>query len=339
MKSLQLSTFTLLTAYLLSAPAFAQSTTAATTINQDGFGCQDGTGRLTGGVVIGSIASVTYDPTTAVLQFVVANTTPVVAGEANPTIQDIWFNVPDGAVTGMTLTNQVGSGGAAPQFTLQFDPTTSLNPNPLSAGCFGEFNVQLSAPAGSFGIANPAAPQVATPNAVTGPVTFTFQLTGPGTAFIDAEAFLAASSQKGALSTNYALNYQRGGSNAQEFGIVGSCELCRTSVYLVGNPSVGSTFDICVTGGFGCHACLWVSGTPGPVVVSGIELPVGLPIAAAWDLGDFGLGNASNTLCLTVPVPNNAQLAGFQFYLANVTYNALNVQGYDFSLPRTVTIQ
>lgn len=327
-----------LAASLTALSLTGQTTTAGTTVNIGGLGCQGGGGVLTNGVVIGSFASYSYDAGTGVLSLTVQNTTPVVPGESNATIAEIWLNVPPGAVTGAVLNNQVGNGGAAPAFTLAFDDDTSNATNSLAAGCFGNFNLRLTAPAGS-GIANPAAPSVATPNPVLGPVTFTIQLSGPGTAFVDAEAFLAASSQGGPEHTNLALRYEDGGANSQDSGIVGSCDLCRTSVYLNGAPAIGQTFDICVTGGYGCHACVWVSETPGPTVVNGITIPVGLPVIAAWDLGNFGLNGFGNVGCLTINVPNNPQLQGFQFYLTNVTYNALNLQDYSFSLPRTVTVQ
>lgn len=331
---------TLLATLLTLAPLAAQNSSSQTVINLYGLGCQGNQGYITGGVEIRATATAYYNSATGVLQMLITNDTPVVAGESTATISEIYFNFPAGAVTGATLTGQQGSGGATPGFSLSFDADTGSAPNPNSAGCLGDYNVALTLPTGASGaIANPNASNISTPNPVTGPVTFTMQLTGPGTSGMDAEAIIATISQGGTTSTNVSMKFQGGGVGGQESGYVGTCDECRTSIYTVGSTSVGATFDLCVTGGYGCHACVWVSGTPGPTNVGGITVPVGLPIAAAWDLGNFGLGNVGNSVCIPVNVPNNTQLSGFQFYVANITYNALNLNGYQFSAPFTVTIQ
>ena len=334
------TTLAILTSLLAAATLSAQGSSASTTINHNGLGCQGLGGRLTGGVVVNTIVSMSYDKATAVLQVSVNNNTPIVAGESTATVSEVHLNFPNGAVTGVTLNNQTGSGGATPAFTLSYDADSAAAPNPNAAGCLGDFNVMLTSGAnGAGGIANPAATNIATANPVTGPVTFELQLTGPGTTGIDAEAIIATISQGSPSATNVALKFDGGGVQGQESGYVGSCDECRTSIYTVGQTAIGSTFDLCATGGFGCHACIWISATPGPTVLQGITIPVGLPIAAAWTLGNFGIGGTGNYDCIQVPVPNNTQLQGFEFYVANVTYNALNLQGYGFSPSFTVRIQ
>ena len=332
---------TALVASLLAAAAAGQSSSAATLVNHDGVGCQGFGGRLTNGVPAGGTGTYLYDASTGVLELTIENTTPPWPGQSTATISEIFLNVPPGAVTGATLTNQVGSGGATPSFSLSFDADTSTAPNPNTADCLGDFNISLTTGLLGGGIANPAASTIGTPNPVLGPVTFTIQLTGPGIGTIDAESFLAASSVSASpttVATNFALRFDGGGPNSQDYGYSGSCDLCRTSVYVVGQPAIGQTFDICVTGGYACHACVWLSATPGPSVAGPYTVPIGLPIAAAYTLGNFGLGNAGNSLCISFTVPNNALLRGFEFYTSNVTYYALNVQGFGFSPARKITI-
>lgn len=332
-------TLAILTSLLAVTSLAAQGSSAATTINHNGLGCQGLGGRLTGGVVVNSVVSMAYDKATAVLRVSVDNYTPIVAGEATATISELHFNFPNGAVTAVTLNNQIGSGGATPAFTMSYDADSAAAPNQNTAGCLGDFNVMLTSGVnGAGGIANAAATNITTANPVFGQVTFELQLTGPGTAGIDAEGIIATTSQGSLGATNFALRFDGGGVQGQELGYVGSCDECRTSIYTVGQTSIGSTFDLCVTGGFGCHACMWISATPGPTVLQGVTIPLGLPIAAAWTLGNFGLGGIGNSACIQVAVPNNTQLQGFEFYVANVTYNALNLHGYGFSPTFTVTI-
>ena len=333
------TTLAILTALLAATSLVAQNSSASTLINEFGLGCQGLGGRLTGGVVINSTVGMAYNSATGVLQVSVNNNTPIVAGESTATISEVHINFPNGAVTGATLNSQAGSGGATPAFTMSFDADSAAAPNPNAAGCLGDFNLTLSAGAnGAGGIANPAATSIATANPVFGPVTFELQLTGPGTTGVDAEAIIATISQGSPSATSVALKFEGGGLQGQEGGYVGSCDQCRTSIYTVGQTTVGSTFDLCVTGGFGCHSCMWISATPGPTIVQGVTVPVGWPIAAAWELGNFGIGGTGNYACIPFSVPNNAQLQGFEFYVANLTYNALNLQGYAFSPGFTVTI-
>jgi len=326
---------TLLTVSTLAA----QNTSATTTIDITSIGCQATPGLLTGDVAVGATATVDYNSATGELQLTIANDTPIVAGEATATITEIYLNLPAGSVTGATLGNQVGSGGATPNFSMSFDGDTAVAPNPNSTACLGNFNLCLDSGNGSMGaIANPLATNVSTPNPVTGPVTLTIQLTGPGTAGITAESILSTISQGGSQATTVGMKFQGAGLGGQESGFVGANDECRTAIYVNGPTAPGSTFELCVTGGYGCHACLWVSPTPGPSVAGGITVPIGLPIAGAYGLGNFGLGGAGNSLCVPFSVPNSPLMSGFQFYAVNITFNALNLSGYHFSDPFTITI-
>jgi len=273
------------------------------------------------------------------MQVVVDNTTTPVAGEATATITRVFLNLPPNAINAASLTSQAGSGGATPAFWMAFDADTNTAPNTNAIACLGDFNIYLDAGNGSHGaIANAAALVISTPNAVLGPVTFDIQLAGPGVAGITADAILASFSLGGSHPTNVGLKFQGGGVGGQESGFVGSGDKCRMGIYTVGNTSIGQSFDICVTGDYGCHVCLWASTVPGPVLVQGIVIPIGLPLLGVWDLGNIGLGGIGNSSCLPVNVPNNPLLSGYTLYLTNITYDALNVTGYQFSEAYELTI-
>ncbi len=329
----------LLTILVATGTLCAQTSTASTTIDANGVGCQSPNGLITGGVAVGATFDVSYDASTGVLDVTVDNTTPIVAGEATATITRIHFNLPPGAITGATLLGQTGSGGATPAFSMSFDADTSAAPNPNGLGCLGDSSIALDNGNGSQGaIANAAAPNISTPNPVMGPVTFSIQLSGPGAGGIDAEAILASYATNANVDTNVGMKFQGGGIGGQESGFVGPDDLCRTALYTAGSTTPGGSFDLCVTGGYGCHACVWVSPTAGPTTVGGVTVPIGLPIAAAYDLGNFGLGGAGNVFCISYSVPNNPGLSGFTFYAVNITYNALNLTSYSFSSPIEIVI-
>jgi hypothetical protein len=316
----------------------AQASSASTSFDANGVGCQSN-GLITGGVVVGATFDASYDRSTGVLDLTVENTTPVVSGEATATITLIHFNLPPGAITGATLISQTGISGAAPNYSLTFDANTSAGQNPNKLGCLGTFSIELDNGLGSKGaIANAAATNISTPGPVIGPVTFSIQLTGPGANGIDAESVLASFSTNANVQTNVGLKFQGGGVGGQESGFVGADDECRTALYTVGNTSPGGQFDLCVTGEDGCHACIWVSTSPGPTQVGSITVPIGLPLTSAFDLGNFGLNGAGNVFCIPYVVPNNPALSGTSFYAVNVTYNALNLAGYDFSEPYEVMI-
>ncbi len=315
-----------------SAPLLAQSSSALATIDATDVGCQSSNGLITGGVAVGATFDVTYDQGTGVLNVTVDNTTPVVAGESTAVITDVMFNLPPGAITSATLLSQAGSGGASPGYSLSFDADTSASPNANSLSCVGDFNVFLDNGSGNAGgIANAAATNLSTSNPVTGPVTFSIQLAGPGAGGITAEAVLASFSTNANVQTNVGMKFQGGGVGGAESGVVGSREECRTAVYATGNTAPGGQFDLCVTGGTGCHACLWLSLVAGPTIVGPYTIPVGLPLAAAFSLGNLGLGGTGNATCVSFVLPNNPALSGLTIYATNLTYYAPNPTGIDFS--------
>jgi hypothetical protein len=265
-----------------------------------------------------------------VLRLVVTNTSPVTVGVANPLLTRIYFNAPAGAVDSATLTSQTGSGGATPAFVLSFDADTSSGANPNQANCFGDFNFALRAQNIHGGIANANADTIPGPPgaAVIGPVTFEIQLGGPGVNGLTAAAIAGAVSANGAQTeTNVALKFMGSGPGDQS-GVLGNGG-CVTGVFIRGEPRIGNEIDICITGSNGCHACPWVSNFPGPTVIGTFVIPIGLPLLASYDLGDF-IGGI-NELCLHVAIPNNPALIGLHFYFTNLTHPEGDPAAFSFS--------
>lgn len=321
----------------LAVAASAQATVAFNSGN--GYGCQTGGPVLEGGTPAGAEVAFDYDATTAMLHVTVTNTSPVTAGVPNPLITRIWFNVPGGAVTGASLMGQSGSGGAAPAFALTFDADAATAPNPNHANCFGYFNFQLARENVQGGIANANAGTIGGPAgaAVIGPVEFHLQLQGPGVGGLTSDAFAAATSRGGAQrNVAVACKFQAGGPGAEESGTLGSNDECRTAVFVRGTPNIGEHIQICVHGSNGCHVCLWVSVFAGPVTVNNVTIPIGIPILASFDLGNFTGGTTE--LCLHVQIPNAPQLVGQPFYFSNLTYPLGQPELFSFSPAFQITI-
>ena len=172
-----------------------------------------------------------------------------------------------------------------------------------------------------------------------GPVVFELQLVGPGTGGIDADSILASFSRNApAHEANAAVKFQAAGVGGEESGFVGSSDLCRTAVYIVGEPRIGETIDLCVTGGTGCHVCIWVSEIPGPFATPFGVIPVGLPILLNLGLGNLGLAGIGNPACIPVSIPNEPGLISYTLYLTNLTYFAPMPTGLSFSPAYTLTI-
>ena len=136
--------------------------------------------------------------------------------------------------------------------------------------------------------------------------------------------------------------FQAAGFRGEESGFVGSGGECRTAVYTVGTPSLGETIDICITGGTGCHACLWLSTTAGPTSVGAFTIPIGFPIISDFDFGNLGLAGLSNPFCFSVTIPNNPALIDLPIYLTNLTFDSLaplDLDALSFSPAFMFTIQ
>src|SRR5690606_21802179 len=119
-------------ALLLQPVRPAQVTTARLVVGDaDDVSCQPPPGSfpaLTGGVRARADLRLAYDSGTGILRLTVANVSPVVPGEANPLLVDLWLNLPDRAVTGARLLSQITAGGADPGWRLASDrKSTRLN--------------------------------------------------------------------------------------------------------------------------------------------------------------------------------------------------------------------
>jgi len=316
-------------AALITSVASAQTTMATLQIGgPDTYGCQNGDNppTLTGHVPASATFEFSYDQASHELKLVVTNTSEVVANSYTPLLTRMYFNLPPDAVSSIELVDQVGSGGAAPDF--------KLDSGSLSAACFGYFDVRISPDTSRLhGIANAAATQVGS-GAVTGPVTFTMKLAGPGAGGIDATAIAHGfSSHAPSHTANGAAKFQAGGRKGCDSGYIGTGKECATSMYVLGEPKIGETIQFCQSGSKCCHDCLWISLDPGPTVIGGYVIPVGLPLVFSADFGRFG----SKPTCLPLSIPNDPLLSGLSIYFAIATFRtgSMNVSfgnGYKLTI-------
>lgn len=313
---------------LLAASLAAQPTTQSLTIGGSGArGCQgpENPPLLSDGTPASADFDFTYDAATHVLSLVVANTSPVTRGVPNPLITRLAFNLPHGAVTGVTLLSQSGSGGAAPDFALEADPDV-LTPPDLQLACFGNFGVRLTT--GDHldeirgGIGNPLADTWAAPpgSVVVGPVTFHMRLAGPGIASLSAQAIAFGFSRLApAHQVNAMCKFQSGGPNGDGSGYIGSTvdnTGCRPSGWLTNVPRIGTRLTICLNGEPGCSGCFIGSFFPGPIQVGPFRIPIGLPLA--FDVFFPPLGRNAAT-CIHWDIPNDPSLVGRSIYVAVAT--------------------
>ncbi|MBI5851554.1 MAG: hypothetical protein HZB39_11110 [Planctomycetes bacterium] len=324
----------------LALPLAAQTTTNTLTIGEAGAtGCQ-GPGdppALTGGVLASARFEVGYDEATRRMTLVVSNTSAVVGGDATPLLTEAYLNLPHGAVTTALLVSQTGSGGATPDFEVR------LGSN--GAGCLGAFALSLATRNGSHGgIANPAATRVGGPPgaAVVGPATFVVEFTGPGAESLNARAITYGWSNNAPRDgVHAAAKFQAGGSSADESGFIGSTNRlddCATSMWLVGDPLVGSTVTFCRNGQRGCHDCMWVSLFPGPTNVGGITAPIGLPLLAVLSGSVFD----QFPLCFPLTIPGDPGLVGLRVYFVLATAqgeSSLGIPTYSFGDVFTVRLR
>jgi hypothetical protein len=215
---------------VLGAPAAAFQITNAklyiggpNSCSSEGF---NDPGKLADGV---TVATATMDFTlntgTNTLTLVVTNTSPVSAGVLNPLITIIGFNAPV-QVTGMTLTSQTAAIGT-PAFNLTFDSNLMSNPNPNGEDGFGAFSAELDNPGGVNGAIANAAADTVSGSPVTGPVTFTFSLTG-NLAGVTATDFITAFSviPPGNKPVHGVMHFQAGGPQSTSAFISDGSEQC-----------------------------------------------------------------------------------------------------------------
>lgn len=318
---------------LLPAALCAQVTTNTLTIGEAGaIGCQGPSDppTLTGGVLASATYTLSYDQATRRMTLTIDNTSTVVSGEATPLLTKAFLNLPADTVTHAILVSQSAPGVVQPDFELDLDMEDD------GAGCLGDFELELETRHGvRGGIANPAATRVGGPvgAAVIGPATFVIEFVGPGAASLNARAISYGWSDAGRRpAVNAGAKFQAGGANAEESGYLGSTTSipdCATSMWLVGDPRVGTTVTFCRNGQRGCHDCLWVSLFPGPTSVGGITAPIGLPLLLVLSGDVF----TQLPLCLPLSIPGDTGLIGLQVYFVLATAQTgggLGIPTYSF---------
>lgn len=326
----------------LALPLAAQTTTNTLTIGEAGAtGCQglQDPPTLTGGVPASARYTLTFDQSTRRLTLTIDNTSAIVAGEATPLLTKAFLNLPSDTVTHAILVSQSAPGVVQPDFELDLEMEDD------GAGCLGDFELELESRHGiQGGIANPAATRVGGPvgAAVIGPVTFVIEFVGPGAESLNARAISYGWSDNGPRpGVNAGAKFQAGGQGADESGFIGSTASipdCATSMWLVGEPLVGSTVTFCRNGQRGCHDCLWVSLFPGPTSVGGITAPIGLPLLAVLS------GNVFDQfpLCFPLTIPGDPGLVGLRVYFVLATAqgeSSLGIPTYSFGDVFTVRLR
>ncbi|MCA8951713.1 MAG: hypothetical protein KDE27_19550 [Planctomycetes bacterium] len=260
----------------LANPMFAQSSNSCLPIGKHGaFGCQDPNSPvITNGVVATGDVDLTYDPNTGLLDIVVENTSPIVSGETNPVITRLAFNLPSGTVDAVHLVSQSGTGGATPDFDLDYDGSQSQH-----MGCLGYFDVELSVQGIQGGIGNPNASSFAHPTVVLGPVTFELLLQGPGIGSLTSLQIATATSQGGHPDVALALKFQGGGVNGAESGWVSNGLVCcpnSATVDIVGQGCAPTGLTVPTLTAIGVP----MPGEPLGVDVSSPSTPNGLGLLA-----------------------------------------------------------
>ena len=305
---------------LLSLALPAQVSKASVLIGDaKGHGCQGTTNppTLTGKVLASAKLDFVYDAKTGHLTLSLQNTSPVVSGEENPLLRDLFLNLPMHTVTSVKLLSQKGQAGVKPTWSLAFDATPGDKLDDIKANCFGSFSLGLSAPKGMAGsLANPAGTMFARPKSelVVGPLVFELALTGPGTANLIAGVIANTFAQGNASAqVSVAAKFQGAGLGGEQSGMLANGCGCGGGISISGTPKVGGSFTLCTAGATGCHGCLLISTNPGPMVVYGQTIPVGMPILYAIGLPFYP---ASKEWCDKVNVPNNPALANLTLYFA-----------------------
>jgi hypothetical protein len=309
---------------LLATSLAAQITTASVQLGGPGaLGSQGGDPPVlsdSSTVATGTL-DFTYDSSTGQLIVVVTNTTVDVPGNPNPLMSEIFFNAPQGAVTGMTLQSQVGGpNGAPPAFDFVFDADLANAPDPNGADGLGHYSVGLYKPNGPVtGVANANAAFWVQPlsQIYEGPVTFTFLCTGPSTASITAQTFASALSwiPPGNSTCQGAAHFQAGGANGAFSAFIGTTHDC---VVQSAQP--------------GCHGCMVAGFNPGPFQVGDLIVPFGPP----WIVLQSQT-MAFSTASLSITVPNNPIYAGMTLLFGSLTYG-YPIVAPSFSQVATITI-
>ncbi len=257
------------------------------------------------------------------LSLTVANTSPVTAGVANPLITNIYFNVPLGTVSNLTLVS------GPPGWSLVYDADLAVNPNPNGADGMGAYNAQLTTGGGTAnGIGNPLADTYCIPvaNVVVGPVKFDFTVTlAAGGATINAGSFATAFSviPPGQKKANVTIHFQAGGPNCDS-GFITNGPDCTPGSFATGTTppdgaGLGDVICFTMSGSEGCEGCLTMSLTGnGPTVFPqppfpDLVIPLTPPVVVILSWA-YPNNNVSNC----IQVPNDPNLLGLVAYFSAI---------------------
>jgi hypothetical protein len=297
-----------------------------------GQGSVADTPTLTGACPASGVIDFTYDQSAHVLTLAVQNTSQVIPGVSNPVITRVWFNLPQYAISSITLLTQTGASGT-PTFSRSADYNRD-NGTSINTNAFGGFGVRLANQSGNphGGIANPLADTYPAPlgDLVVGPATFTFLVAGNGINWITANSFASSLSTGVADTANAAFQFEGGGVNACETGIIGNDEECSAGGWMVGTPRIGSTVSFVMTGAPGCFGCLIASVSPGPTTMYGHTVNIGTPYIALVSTG-FPSGFPSYSLGASYQIPPNPALVGITVYCAVVEADLATLQSFSVS--------
>ncbi|HET6204126.1 MAG TPA: hypothetical protein VFI25_15145 [Planctomycetota bacterium] len=313
---------------LLVTAARAGVTSVRKTIGEPGGASCCGPGSpptLCDGVTPASAnVQVTYDDAAHTLTLLVENTSPVTGGVPNPLLTSLHFNVPAGAVTGLSLLSQTGSAGAACDWSLQFDPDPTSGGSPAKLACLGAFSARLFHGGVSNAIANAAADTLAARAGswVVGPVTFVLDVTTAPGAVLDATDFANAFSHNppGDFQVNLGAYFKKGGPQLKK-GRISCASACEPSAYVYGAPSLGGTVTFVLGGTPGCCGCLGLANDAGPTVFANVpgSAPLAVPLAfpALVLIGTTPLSDAA-AATREISIPTDPTLVGATFHFAGV---------------------
>lgn len=263
----------------------------------------------------------TYDSATTTLDVTVENTTANVAGLDSPLLTRIYFNCPDGLMTGLVLTGQTAASGATPDWSAM---------GSANVGAFGDFDHAFGVNNLHGGVAPAGATQWGGPPnaAVMGPLILSFDVLGAAPN-LDAQAFAAAPSD-GPRQVNAAAKFQSG--NFGGSGSIGTRTGCVPGVWMAGTPCIGNTITFYASNGVGCHNCLTLSYNPGPFTLpGGVVVPGAPPYQVLWSV------DALDTVTpVSITIPFDPNLIGLQIVLINVVNDPAH--GVVISSPLDFTI-
>ena len=315
-------------AALFALPLSAQVTTHTLQIGgNEAFSCSGGVNPATlsdGTTLASAQLAFRYDSTSGILGIIVTNTSPVQSGQDNPVLDGFVFNVPEAAVTGVTLQAQSAASGATPAFAATVDTDLRRGPNTVAFNCFGNFNVMLDS-AGTGGIANASAGSWTSPagSLSMGATSFQFKLDGPGIAFITARTIALQFSRFTSLYANAAAHFREGGSQGADGEISSVQDACFPTMWMSDQAQLGTTTNLFFSATTECNTVVLVSWNEGPFRVGPALVPIGPPLLFVQAF----VGFPNDPVSVPLPIPNNRFLLEGPIFW---THGAADV-GFEFA--------